>query len=48
MLIEARHLPIGARFFAKPYSESALVDAMSDMLAVSNVGRAAPPSAPGA
>lgn len=32
-LLDESHLPSGARFFPKPYSESALVGAMTEMLA---------------
>ena len=32
MAIEERHLPVGARFFGKPYSEAAIVEAMLGML----------------
>ena len=47
MLVEERHLPFGARFFPKPYSESALVEAMIDMHAGAN-GRSVDSSAAGA
>ena len=32
-VIEASHLPVGARFFSKPYSDSAIVEAIMAMLA---------------
>src|SRR5579863_1733205 len=44
-LVEERHLPLGARFFPKPYDESALVAAMVDLLAGANGGRAEPSAA---
>jgi two-component system, response regulator PdtaR len=33
MIVEESHLPIGARFFPKPYMENSIVEAMHSMLA---------------
>src|SRR5579864_2524198 len=38
-LVGESHLPLGARFFPKPYDESALVAAMIDLLASASGGR---------
>jgi hypothetical protein len=32
-IVDATHLPTGARFFPKPYCDNAIVDAMIGMLA---------------
>ena len=31
-IVDESHLPVGARFFSKPYDESAIVEAMRGML----------------
>jgi two-component system, response regulator PdtaR len=33
MIVEESHLPIGARFFPKPYMDNSIVEAMQSMLA---------------
>jgi two-component system, response regulator PdtaR len=38
-IIEESHRPPGARFFPKPYSEDAMIKAMTAMLAEANVQR---------
>jgi hypothetical protein len=32
MTVDENHLPVGAKFFPKPYNESAIVEAMRGML----------------
>jgi len=34
--VDESHLPVGARFFSKPYTESAIVEAMMGMLSEAN------------
>jgi hypothetical protein len=38
MIVGETHLPRGARFFPKPYDETAIVEAMMGMLSTANGG----------